>query len=83
MVREKKAATADSEKPARKSKLRWHSPDLVVALTTLFSAKSTGGRAKGKLTPYNKFMKQELARLKDADPDVKHADRYVMTLLQA
>ena len=39
-------------------------------------AKSTGGaKGKGKITPYNKFMKEELARLKDQHPDMKHPER--------
>lgn len=42
------------------------------------AAKSTGGaKGKGKITPYNKFMKEELARLKDSHPDLKHPERLV------
>ena len=41
----------------------------------MFTAKSTGGAKK--TSPYNRFMKAELARLKEKDPDMKHADRCV------
>ncbi|EJD03751.1 uncharacterized protein FOMMEDRAFT_167076 [Fomitiporia mediterranea MF3/22] len=51
---------AGAEKPARKSK----------------RPKSVGGTKKGKVSPYNKFMKEELARLKESDPDMKHPERF-------
>ncbi|KAI5124116.1 hypothetical protein M0805_000929 [Coniferiporia weirii] len=39
--------------------------------------KSSGGaKGRGKITPYNKFMKEELARLKDSEPDMKHPERF-------
>lgn len=41
-------------------------------------AKSTGGaKGKGKISPYNKFMKEELARLKESEPDMRHPERLV------
>ncbi|TDL28151.1 hypothetical protein BD410DRAFT_782120 [Rickenella mellea] len=39
--------------------------------------KSSGARkAKGKPSAYNMFMKKELARLREEDPDAKHPDRF-------
>jgi len=38
--------------------------------------KSTGGAKTKKISPYNKFMKDELARLKEKDPDTKHPERF-------
>lgn len=37
----------------------------------------SGGAGK-KLSPYNKFMKTELARLKESEPDMAHMDRCVV-----
>ncbi|KAH7106794.1 hypothetical protein BKA62DRAFT_685117 [Auriculariales sp. MPI-PUGE-AT-0066] len=37
--------------------------------------KSTGGSGK-KLTPYNRFIRQELQRLKAANPSSTHAERF-------
>ena len=46
----------------------------------MISAKSTGGaKARGKITPYNKFMKEGLARLKEQSPEMKHPERYVFS----
>jgi hypothetical protein len=42
-------------------------------------AKSGGGGGK-KISPYNKFVQQELARLKADDPDMPHTERYVIIL---
>lgn len=42
--------------------------------TTL--AKSSGGTKK-KISPYNKFVKEELARLKESHPDLTHKERSV------
>ncbi|MFF7082135.1 hypothetical protein [Streptomyces lavendulae] len=36
---------------------------------------STGGGSK-KLTPFNTFMKTELARLAQTDPDLTHQERF-------
>ncbi|KII93960.1 hypothetical protein PLICRDRAFT_411156 [Plicaturopsis crispa FD-325 SS-3] len=41
-------------------------------------AKSSAGGAKKKMTAYNKFMKTELARLKESEPDIEHKDRFKM-----
>ena len=41
----------------------------------IIAKSSTGTAKKGKVSPYNKFMKTELARLKESDPDMKHAER--------
>jgi len=38
--------------------------------------KSSGGGARKKLTPFNKFMQQELARLKEDKPDITHQERF-------
>lgn len=43
----------------------------------VLSAKSSGGGAKKKLSAYNKFMRTEMARLKDSDPDISHKERCV------
>ncbi|EIM83621.1 uncharacterized protein STEHIDRAFT_63183, partial [Stereum hirsutum FP-91666 SS1] len=40
------------------------------------SAKSTGGGGRKKLSPYNKFMQTEMARLKETEPDIQHRDRF-------
>ncbi|KAI3622481.1 yabby like transcription factor [Moniliophthora roreri] len=39
-------------------------------------AKSPGG-SKKKLTPFNKFMRSEMARLKEDEPEMSHQDRLV------
>lgn len=41
------------------------------------SAKSRGTKGKG-ISPYNKFMKDELARLKEDEPDMPHPERSVI-----
>ncbi|KIK70534.1 hypothetical protein GYMLUDRAFT_32563 [Collybiopsis luxurians FD-317 M1] len=41
-------------------------------------AKSRGGGGKKKLTPFNKFMQTEMARLKEEEPDISHQDRFKM-----
>ena len=38
---------------------------------------SAGGRKK--LTPFNKFMQTEVARLKEQDPNMPHKERSVTT----
>ncbi|ESK92171.1 yabby like transcription factor [Moniliophthora roreri MCA 2997] len=38
-------------------------------------AKSPGG-SKKKLTPFNKFMRSEMARLKEDEPEMSHQDRF-------
>ncbi|EAU92606.1 hypothetical protein CC1G_06617 [Coprinopsis cinerea okayama7 len=38
-------------------------------------ARSTGG-GKKKLTAFNLFMKTEMARLKETEPDMTHKDRF-------
>ncbi|THV06594.1 hypothetical protein K435DRAFT_484218 [Dendrothele bispora CBS 962.96] len=38
-------------------------------------SKSTGGKRK-KLTPFNKFMQTEMARLKEDEPDMSHQERF-------
>jgi hypothetical protein len=38
---------------------------------------TSGGGAKKKLTAYNKFMQNELARLKEKEPELEHKDRSV------
>ncbi|KAF9024100.1 hypothetical protein BDZ89DRAFT_1069353 [Hymenopellis radicata] len=39
--------------------------------------KSSGSRgAKKKLTPFNKFMQTEMARLKETEPDITHQERF-------
>ena len=37
---------------------------------------ATGG--KKRLTPFNKFMKTEMARLKDDEPTISHQERFKM-----
>ncbi|KAK7465554.1 hypothetical protein VKT23_005529 [Stygiomarasmius scandens] len=39
-------------------------------------SKSTGGGKRKKLTPFNKFMQSEMARLKEEEPDMPHQDRF-------
>lgn len=38
---------------------------------------SGGGGVKKKLTAYNKFMRSEMARLKEAEPGITHKERCV------
>ncbi|RDB29321.1 hypothetical protein Hypma_016008 [Hypsizygus marmoreus] len=39
--------------------------------------KSSGGAGgKKKLTPFNKFMQTEMARLKEDEPDITHKERF-------
>ncbi|KAF9270778.1 hypothetical protein L218DRAFT_849274, partial [Marasmius fiardii PR-910] len=38
------------------------------------SRRSGGGNKK--LTPFNKFIKQELNRLKETEPDISHQERF-------
>ncbi|KAJ8084670.1 hypothetical protein PM082_003445 [Marasmius tenuissimus] len=38
--------------------------------------RSTGRTGKKKLTPFNKFIKEELHRLKESEPDISHQDRF-------
>ncbi|KAJ3535777.1 hypothetical protein NMY22_g6332 [Coprinellus aureogranulatus] len=40
---------------------------------------SGGGGGKKKLTAFNLFMKTEMARLKEEEPDLSHKDRCVAT----
>lgn len=71
------AAKASSPNPAKKStsclppvasKTAYRRP--------LLSAKSAGGGgAKKKLSAYNKFMRTEMARLKETDPNITHKER--------
>lgn len=44
-------------------------------IKSIITVKSTGGAKAKKITPYNKFMKDELARLKESSPDMKHPER--------
>ncbi|TFK77546.1 hypothetical protein BDN72DRAFT_754236, partial [Pluteus cervinus] len=39
-------------------------------------AKSGGAGGRKKLTAFNKFMQSEMARLKDAEPDISHKERF-------
>ncbi|KAL1718406.1 hypothetical protein EV715DRAFT_291235 [Schizophyllum commune] len=38
--------------------------------------KTRSGGGKKKLSEFNKFMKQELSRLKEAEPDITHQERF-------
>ncbi|PWN97773.1 hypothetical protein FA09DRAFT_361076 [Tilletiopsis washingtonensis] len=38
--------------------------------------KVTSGGKKGKVSPYNAYMKRELAKLKESKPDMAHKDRF-------
>ena len=40
--------------------------------------KSGGRGGKKKLTPFNKFMQTEMARLKEEEPNVPHSERFKM-----
>ncbi|EPT03436.1 hypothetical protein FOMPIDRAFT_1022407 [Fomitopsis schrenkii] len=39
---------------------------------------SAGGRKK--LTPFNKFMQTEVARLKEQDPNMPHKERFKLVI---
>ncbi|KAI6048046.1 hypothetical protein EDC04DRAFT_2621155 [Pisolithus marmoratus] len=45
--------------------------------TTGRPPRKTSGK---KISPYNHFVKQELARLKDTHPDMPHQERYEMVV---
>ncbi|WP_406110396.1 HMG-box domain-containing protein [Kitasatospora purpeofusca] len=38
--------------------------------------RGTTGGARKKLSPFNKYMQQELARLRAAHPDMAHQERF-------
>ncbi|KIM79804.1 hypothetical protein PILCRDRAFT_822980 [Piloderma croceum F 1598] len=38
--------------------------------------KSSIGGTKKKLSAYNKFMRTEMARLKESDPNISHKERF-------
>ncbi|KAF4611923.1 hypothetical protein D9613_004186 [Agrocybe pediades] len=38
--------------------------------------KSTGAKGTKKLSAFNKFIKSELARLKETEPDMTHQERF-------
>ncbi|KAL0951738.1 hypothetical protein HGRIS_008410 [Hohenbuehelia grisea] len=40
------------------------------------SSRGSGGGVRKKLTVYNKFMKDEMSRLKENEPDISHQDRF-------
>ena len=40
------------------------------------TAKKTEGKSKKGASPYNVFMKEELAKIKKADPKLKHQDAF-------
>ncbi|KAI0726146.1 hypothetical protein C8Q72DRAFT_847744 [Fomitopsis betulina] len=40
--------------------------------------KAAGGRKK--LTPFNKFMQTEVARLKEQDPNMPHKERFKLVI---
>lgn len=74
------------DKPARKSAFSIARPFAISEYPAdcLSPAKSgAAGGKKGKVSPYNKFMKDELARLKESNPELKHPDRYASFLLPA
>jgi hypothetical protein len=71
--RAKKTADA-AEKPARKGPCP--SPYCRFDYALMLSpAKSSSGGGRKKLTPFNKFMQTELARLKEDKPDITHQER--------
>ncbi|TCD62502.1 hypothetical protein EIP91_006798 [Steccherinum ochraceum] len=39
-----------------------------------------GGGGKKKLTPFNKFMQTEIARLKEEKPEIPHKERFKMVV---
>lgn len=65
---------ADTDKP---KKGEWYIYMIfgIMILNPIITVKSTGGAKAKKITPYNKFMKDELARLKESSPDMKHPER--------
>ncbi|TRM65830.1 hypothetical protein BD626DRAFT_566480 [Schizophyllum amplum] len=40
--------------------------------------KTRSGGGKKKLSEFNKFMKTELSRLKETEPDITHQERFKM-----
>jgi len=67
------APKASDDKPVKKSMPTVASRHATV-IHVFCTAKSAGGGKR--LSPYNKFMKTELARLKETEPNMAHMDRY-------
>ncbi|KAF8240749.1 hypothetical protein L208DRAFT_1383670 [Tricholoma matsutake] len=40
--------------------------------------KSSGSAGRKKLTAFNKFMRTEMVRLKEDEPDISHQERFKM-----
>jgi len=51
-------------------------PKAAASKTEKTEKKSVGGGAKKKSSPYNVFMKNELAKLKEKNPDMPHKERF-------
>lgn len=68
-----RAVTSEIERPKRGTSLCFR---YLSCADTSTQAKSSSG-TKRKISPYNKFVKEELARLKESHPDLTHKERLV------
>ena len=68
---------AAAEKPVKKGASSLSASRHAMHIYAFHIAKSAGGGGK-KLSPYNKFMKTELARLKETEPNMAHMERYTV-----
>jgi hypothetical protein len=68
------APKVSADKPVKKSLSPPFASRHALGIHAFRIAKSGGGGKR--LSPYNKFMKTELARLKETEPNMAHMDRY-------
>jgi len=66
----------------RRKKVRLESGHRVArpSLTSHLAKSATGAKKSGvaSKSKYNNYMKKELARLKESEPDIPHKERYVL-----
>jgi vacuolar protein sorting-associated protein 33A len=43
-----------------------------------YQAKSSGGGGRKKLSAFNRFMKSEMYKLKETEPNMSHQERFVL-----
>lgn len=72
-----KTAQSDATKKVPKSACLFCLIRVVDLIRCCAEKGSAGGRKK--LTPFNKFMQTEVARLKEQDPNMPHKERSVAT----
>jgi hypothetical protein len=68
------APKASTDKPAKKGTSPFPNSRQAMGIHAFRTAKSGGGGKK--LSAYNRFMKTELARLREKEPNMAHSERY-------